>query len=98
MGQVPAQVVKKGLWVDVEKGPITGKTIITDTSTGNIVIAILIVRTGFGIAHLWSIPLFGIHQIRANGQAQDALFRQQQALLRTQPPPGSLLMDWLKLV
>lgn len=74
-----------------------GKTITTDSSTGNIVIAILTVLTGFGIAHLWSVLVFGIHQIRADGQAQDALFRQQQALLRTQPPPGSLLMDWLKL-
>lgn len=38
-----------------------------------------------------------MHQIRANGEAKDALFRQQQALLRTLPSPSTVLADSIKL-
>lgn len=41
--------------------------------------------------------MFLIHQVRANGNASDALFRQQQALQRTLPPANSVLADALKL-
>lgn len=41
--------------------------------------------------------MFSAHQIRANGQPSDALFRQQQALLRTLPTPSSVMADVLKL-
>lgn len=38
-----------------------------------------------------------IHQMRANGNPADALFRQQQALLRTLPAPSAVIADTIKL-
>lgn len=52
---------------------------------------------GTGTAHLWHILTFAYHQARANGSPADALFRQQQALLRTLPTPSSVVTDTLKL-
>jgi hypothetical protein len=50
-----------------------------------------------GTAHLWHLVTFCIHQLRANGRPEDALFRQQQALLRTLPSPASVMADTVKL-
>lgn len=38
-----------------------------------------------------------IHQLRANGKSTDALFRQQQTLLRTLPAPSAVMTDVIKL-
>jgi hypothetical protein len=38
-----------------------------------------------------------IHQVRANGKSTDALFRQQQALLRTLPAPSAVMTDTIKI-
>lgn len=48
-------------------------------------------------AHLWHLITFLIHQLRATGRPEDALFRQQQALLRTLPSPSSVMADTVKL-
>jgi len=74
-----------------------GKTITTDTQSGAFVIALLAILSSLATAHLWHLVTFLIHQLRANGRAQDALFRQQQAILRTLPTPGALIADSLKL-
>jgi hypothetical protein len=50
-----------------------------------------------GTAHLWHLLSFAYHQARANGRPADALFRQQQTLLRTLPTPSSVMADALKL-
>ena len=47
--------------------------------------------------HLWNLVTFLVHQTRANGDPRDGLFRQQQALLRTLPPPSSIMADYIKL-
>jgi hypothetical protein len=46
---------------------------------------------------MWNLATFAIHQIRANGRPSDALFRQQQALLRVSPPPSTVMTDVVKL-
>lgn len=50
-----------------------------------------------GTAHLWHLLSFAYHQARANGRPADALFRQQQTLLRTLPTSSSVVADTLKL-
>lgn len=50
-----------------------------------------------GTAHLWHLIAFAVHQSRANGRPRDALFRQQQALLRTLPTPSAIMADSVKL-
>ncbi|KAH7372353.1 hypothetical protein BKA66DRAFT_423129 [Pyrenochaeta sp. MPI-SDFR-AT-0127] len=82
---------------NIDDGPVLGRTITTDTRTGNLLVALLAVLSTLGTAHLWHLLAFAIHQVRANGQPRDALFRQQQALLRTLPTPSSVMADVLKL-
>ncbi|KAF2110750.1 hypothetical protein BDV96DRAFT_199237 [Lophiotrema nucula] len=97
MSQVPSQYVHRGLWTNLEQGPVMGRTITTTNATGNLVIAMLAILTTLGASQLWSLFTFAYHQLRADGRPADGLFRQQQALLRTLPAPGSLLVDWVKL-
>ncbi|KAF2648033.1 hypothetical protein K491DRAFT_613575 [Lophiostoma macrostomum CBS 122681] len=97
MSQLDARFVKQGYWLDLAKGSVLGKTITTDTSTGNVVIAFLAVLTTLGTTHFWNLATFTIHQVRADTKSADGLFRQQQALLRTLPAPSALFSDWAKL-
>ncbi|CBY01681.1 hypothetical protein LEMA_P004680.1 [Plenodomus lingam JN3] len=97
MSEVDGQFVKRGLWTNLDQGNIMGKTITTDSTTGMIIIAMLAVMSTVGTSHLWSLLLFGHHQLRANGQPSDGLFYQQQAILRTLPPPSSLMAESTKL-
>jgi hypothetical protein len=50
-----------------------------------------------GTAHLWHLLAFAYHQAHTDGRPMDALFRQQQALLRTLPSPSSVMADAVKL-
>ncbi|KAH7076744.1 hypothetical protein BKA63DRAFT_288712 [Paraphoma chrysanthemicola] len=95
--EIESRFVKRGLWTNIEHGSVMGKTITTDTRTGNLVVAVLAVVSTLGTAHLWHLLSFAYHQARANGKPSDGLFRQQQALLRTLPPPSSVVADALKL-
>lgn len=97
MSQLPVQYVKRGMWVNVEEGPILGRIITTNSRSGTLVVAILAVITTFGIGYLWNIIAFSYHQMRVNSRPTDSLMRQQQALLRTEPTPGTLVSHWLKL-
>jgi len=97
MSQLPSQYVKRGMWVNVEDGPVLGRVITADSRTGTLVIAILAIVTTFGTTHLWNIITFSYHQFRVDSRPRDGLFRQQQAILRTRPTAGALVSDWLKL-
>ncbi|KAH7112542.1 hypothetical protein B0J11DRAFT_573000 [Dendryphion nanum] len=97
MSRVLPQYVKRGLWVNLEDGPVMGKTITTDTKTGNVVIALLAVTTAFGTTHLWNLAAFAYHQSRTKIKSADGLYRQQQALLRTLPTPSSIISEYVKL-
>ncbi|KAF2184852.1 hypothetical protein K469DRAFT_750706 [Zopfia rhizophila CBS 207.26] len=97
MSEVDARFIKRGLWTQLNEGPITGKTVTAEVQAGTIVVALLAVLASMGTAHLWNLVAFILHQLRADGIPADGLFRQQQALLRTLPTPSSLLADSTKL-
>lgn len=97
MAEIDSRYVYRGLWVDHSKGPVLGQTITTDTRTSTIVIALLAVLSSLGATHLWYILLFLYHQLRANGKPADGLYRQQQAVLRSLPPPSALAVETTKL-
>ncbi|KAJ4359468.1 uncharacterized protein N0V89_000022 [Didymosphaeria variabile] len=97
MSQLNAQFVKQGFWVDNSRGPVMGQTITTTTKTGNLVVALMAVLTTLGTSQLWSLVIFGYHQMRVNARPKDGLLMQQQALMRTLPAPFTMLADWLKL-
>jgi hypothetical protein len=97
MSQLRPEYVKQGFWVNVEHGSLMGQTITTDVRTGSLVVALLAVLTTFGLGHLWNVFLFCYHQFRARGRSSDGHFHQQQALLRTLPPPNAITSNWIQL-
>lgn len=97
MSELQAQYVKTGYWVNQAQGSIMGQTITTDTRTGSMLTALLAVLTTLGMSHLWHQITYVWHQKRANGKPTDALFRQQQVLLRTLPTPSTLAAESFKL-
>ncbi|KAF2745218.1 hypothetical protein M011DRAFT_479365 [Sporormia fimetaria CBS 119925] len=97
MSELDSHLVKRGYWVNLSKGPVMGQTITTTSETGTIIVAVLAVISSLGMNHLWHLLTFIYHQIRANGQPKDGLFRHEQAVLRTLPTPSSLAADSLKL-
>jgi hypothetical protein len=48
MSEVDARFIKRGLWTNVDRGNIMGKTITTDSTTGAIVIALMAVLSTMG--------------------------------------------------
>jgi hypothetical protein len=97
MSQLQAEYVKRGFWTNGENGSIMGQTITTDTRTGSLVVALLAVLTTFGLGHFWNILMFTYHQIRAHSRPSDGYFYQQQAPLRTLPPPNAITSNRIKL-
>ncbi|KAJ8117285.1 hypothetical protein OPT61_g1490 [Boeremia exigua] len=95
--EIEPNLIRRGVWTNLAHGPVMGKTITTDTQNGNIIVALLAVLSTLATAHLWHLITFLIHQLRATGRPEDALFRQQQALLRTLPSPSSVMADTIKL-
>jgi len=74
-----------------------GRTLTVDANLGTVVVAILTIFTSIGTAQLFHLLTFLYHQFRASGQPADGLFWQQQALLRTLPPPTGVVADYIKL-
>lgn len=97
MSEIESQLVHRGVWSDVSRGTFLGRTITTDVRTGTFLIAIMAVLCSLGTTHLWHLVTFGIHQYRANGKPNDALYSQQQAILRTFPSPTAVLTEHAKL-
>ncbi|KAF2730866.1 hypothetical protein EJ04DRAFT_579521 [Polyplosphaeria fusca] len=97
MSELDPQYVRKGFWINEAAGPTMGKTITTDTRTGTIVIVLLTLVSTLASTHLWQIVLFLFHHFRCRDSLADALFRQEQAYLRTQPSPVGLLANHIKL-
>jgi hypothetical protein len=50
MSEVDARFIKRGLWTNVDRGNVMGKTITTDSTTGAIVIALMAVLSTMGRA------------------------------------------------
>ena len=97
MSEVDARYVKRGFWINVEQGPVLGRTLTVDIKTGTMIIALVAVLSSLAMTHLWHLFAFSYHQYRANGRPGDALFQQQQVLLRTLSPPGAFVADSIKL-
>ncbi|KAF2829434.1 hypothetical protein CC86DRAFT_454045 [Ophiobolus disseminans] len=97
MSELDDRYVYHGVWTNQKDGPIMGQTITTDVRTSIIIVALLAVMSTIGATHLWNLLLFALHQQRASGNPEDALFRQQQTLLRTLPAPGSFFTEAIKL-
>lgn len=92
MSELDSRYVKKGFWINNDLNSPLSSTITTDSQTGTIIVALLAVLSTLATTHFWSLLVFFTHQARAHGRPADALFRQQQALLRSSPPPTTFLV------
>lgn len=97
MSELDSRYVKKGFWINNDLNSPLSSTITTDSQTGTIIVALLAVLSTLATTHFWSLLVFFTHQARAHGRPADALFRQQQALVRSSPPPTTFLVVWSKL-
>lgn len=97
MSELENRYVYRGVWVNQMEGSSKGRTITVDSKTSTIIVALLAVMSTIGATHLWSLLLFMFHQQRASGRPENALFRQQQALIRASPAPGSFVTEMIKL-
>lgn len=97
MSEIESQYVREGLWHEVARGPLLGRIITTDVQAGTFVIALIAMLVALAFSHLWSLVFLAMHQWRADGRPANALFVQQQALLRVAPAPASLFAEWTKL-
>jgi hypothetical protein len=97
MSEVHSQYVKKGFWINNDQKSPMSSTITTDSQTGTVVVALLAILSTLATTHLWSLVIFVHHQLRTHNRPADALFRQQQVLLRSNPAPTSFLIEWTKL-
>ncbi|KAF2750154.1 hypothetical protein M011DRAFT_396913, partial [Sporormia fimetaria CBS 119925] len=97
ISKIPAEYVKRGMWVDVASGQAMGRVITTDMRTSNLIVAVLAVATAIATTHLFNLIIFGYHQLRVNASPTDGLHRQQQIILRTLPTPSSLVSEWAKV-
>jgi hypothetical protein len=97
MSELDGRYVKRGFWVNRAQGQVFGSTITTDQETGTILVALLAVLSSLATTQLWGLVTFVNHQLRAHGRPADAMFHQQQAILRVSPAPASFFADWMKL-
>ena len=82
-----------GIWVDYSKGPLLGSTLTLPSRGGFLLTAAIAMFVQLTGTHFWGIVKFALHQIRSDQRPHDALFYQQQAVLRN----SSSADTWLQL-
>lgn len=85
-GLLTQSTIYKGFWVNWSLGILRGTTLTTTTTGGAILVAFLALFVQFTGTHFWGISRFLIHQTRVSKGPRDALYHQQQAVLRNLPP------------
>ncbi|KAF2105559.1 hypothetical protein BDV96DRAFT_509152 [Lophiotrema nucula] len=95
MSEIESRFVHRGLWVNVDKGSIMGRTITTDIKTGTMIVGLLAILASLAISHLWHLVTFLAYQSRR--ETNDAMFMQQQVILRTLPTPSAVVTDFAKI-
>lgn len=85
-----------GVWVDWSKGPLFGSTLTLPSRGGFLLTAAIAMFVQLTGTHFWGIVKFALHQMRSNQQPNDALFYQQQAILRNSSP-GDTLWQLIKV-
>ena len=74
--------VYMGVWTNWSEGQVRGVTLTTTTAHGAFLIAFLAIFVQFTGTHFWGIVRFVLHQYRAKKGSHDAIYHQQQAVLR----------------
>ena len=80
-----------GLWVDWSKGRILGATLTLSERKGALLTNALALFVQLAGSHFWGLMKYAIHQMRASEKPHDALFYQQQAILRNRSSAETVL-------
>ncbi|THW44680.1 hypothetical protein D6D22_03906 [Aureobasidium pullulans] len=94
----PVQV-STGIWTDWSLGQVQGLTVTLRSQDAALLTAFIAIYIQIASSGSWKIVQFIIHQIRASKQndEEDALFHQQQIILRNSSSPLSALTDLLSM-
>ncbi|THX66567.1 hypothetical protein D6C98_02783 [Aureobasidium pullulans] len=94
----PVQV-STGIWTDWSLGQVQGLTVTLRSQDAALLTAFIAIYIQIASSGSWKIVQFIIHQIRASKQNddEDALFHQQQIILRNSSSPLSALTDLLSM-
>ncbi|KAI3329978.1 hypothetical protein F4824DRAFT_516016 [Ustulina deusta] len=86
-----------GVWTNWSHGKITGATLTLTQSNGNLLIAFVALFASMLAGHIWNIIRFGLYLWHASPESHDALYHQQQALLRNGPTAGASAFTLMEL-
>ncbi|KAI0972038.1 hypothetical protein F4678DRAFT_479021 [Xylaria arbuscula] len=86
-----------GVWTNWSYGKIRGSTLTLTQSNGNLLIAFVALFASMSAGHLWKIIRFGLHLWFSSPEDRDALYHQQQALLRNGSTAGSSAFTLMEL-
>ena len=90
--------IQLGIWTDWDKGSITGLTLTTTSAGGAVLTVFLALYVQSTGNHSWGIIRFIIHQARVRRTPQEALYHQQQVVLRNASSAdacvGFLTLGW----
>jgi len=91
--------VHTGLWINWSHAPIYGATITLSSRDGAFLVAFLALYVGLAGGQFWKIVSFILHQIRATKrwQSDDAMFHQQQAILKNVGSPFDVAKELFEL-
>ena len=73
---------KIGFWIDHSHNPILGATVTLSTRDGSLLISGLTQLVALAGGAVWAIMAFTLHEWRTSSSAKDALFYQEQVVLR----------------
>lgn len=96
MSSAPSTVYQ-GFWVNYSQGKIHGSTLTLTLENGALFIAVIALFVRFAGGQLWSVLTFLVSITRSTAEPRDALYHQQQAILRNTSQPSSVVWAMLKL-
>ncbi|EUC36514.1 hypothetical protein COCCADRAFT_2352 [Bipolaris zeicola 26-R-13] len=86
-----------GLWTNWSHGSVIGLTYTTTLDNGGLFIAFLALFVAFTGTCFWSIISFTVHQILSRPSPQNAIYHQQQAILRSSDTSSAALWRLIRL-
>lgn len=89
--------VYTGFWINWSYGRVRGSTITLTAENSAYLIAFIALFVRFAGSQLWSVLTFLVSFARSTEKPQDAVYHQQQAILRNTTQPVSVLWSMLKL-
>jgi hypothetical protein len=90
--------VFQGVWTNWSKKGVLGVTLTLSPANAAVLVAILALFVQMTGSQLWTVIQFTFHQHRASEVPKDALYHQQQAVLRNNPSDLNTLRQLFRLM